>query len=186
MVRRSLFPLALTISRLALAPFMAWLALSGNGSDVWLVVCLYIGMLSDLLDGIVARRLNVATPALRRFDSRVDLVFWLTALRCVWYRHSEIVRAHYRLVICHADPRVGDLPSELCEVWPRSREILHLHLQPSPSNRPLLRRNDAQAPALLHDPVLHSGRAPWGLALGLTRSLLNWCRMEEPSRGQRS
>jgi CDP-diacylglycerol--glycerol-3-phosphate 3-phosphatidyltransferase len=35
-----------------------------------------VGLLSDILDGIVARRLGVSTTRLRRLDSAVDQLFW--------------------------------------------------------------------------------------------------------------
>ncbi|UOQ50772.1 CDP-alcohol phosphatidyltransferase family protein [Hymenobacter cellulosivorans] len=36
-----------------------------------------LGLLSDIFDGIIARRLGVATAKLRRLDSSVDTIFWL-------------------------------------------------------------------------------------------------------------
>lgn len=36
-----------------------------------------MGLLSDVFDGIVARKLNVSTQMMRRLDSSVDQIFWL-------------------------------------------------------------------------------------------------------------
>jgi len=33
------------------------------------------GVLSDIFDGVIARRLNCSTPALRKLDSKADVVF---------------------------------------------------------------------------------------------------------------
>lgn len=41
---------------------------------------LIIGLISDIFDGIIARKLNVSTVKLRRMDSFIDQVFWLSAL----------------------------------------------------------------------------------------------------------
>jgi len=41
---------------------------------------LIIGLISDIFDGIIARKLNVSTVKLRRMDSFVDQIFWLSAL----------------------------------------------------------------------------------------------------------
>jgi phosphatidylglycerophosphate synthase len=41
------------------------------------VTLLIIGVLTDVLDGIVARQLGISTQMLRRLDSTVDQVFWL-------------------------------------------------------------------------------------------------------------
>ena len=43
-------------------------------------VLMGLGLFSDIIDGIIARRLGVATPLLRRLDSQCDLVFWLSCL----------------------------------------------------------------------------------------------------------
>lgn len=38
---------------------------------------LVVGLLSDIFDGIIARRLHIATQMLRRWDSSVDLIFFI-------------------------------------------------------------------------------------------------------------
>jgi CDP-diacylglycerol--glycerol-3-phosphate 3-phosphatidyltransferase len=40
---------------------------------------------------MVARRLGVATPALRRFDCLADIAFYLGVLCCVSLRHPQVV-----------------------------------------------------------------------------------------------
>ncbi len=58
-------PLALTLLRAGLAPVVVALALAWpNG--VAFGACLVVAFLSDVFDGIVARRLGVATATLRR------------------------------------------------------------------------------------------------------------------------
>lgn len=89
---RIVWPFGLTCLRLALGPVMLLLAQRGAGAGPWLVVCLFIAVASDIADGILARHLGVATPALRRFDSLTDLAFWLCALGSVWIRNPELVR----------------------------------------------------------------------------------------------
>lgn len=54
---------------------MIALALIGQTTACALVLAL--GVLSDIFDGIIARRLKVATQALRVWDSRADVVFWV-------------------------------------------------------------------------------------------------------------
>jgi CDP-diacylglycerol--glycerol-3-phosphate 3-phosphatidyltransferase len=46
--------------------------------------CIVGAIVSDILDGIVARRLGVQTAPLRRFDSQTDLVFWICAAAGAW------------------------------------------------------------------------------------------------------
>lgn len=93
------WPLGLTALRLLLGPVMIRLSLQGDGSALWLVVCLYVAIASDIFDGIVARQLGVASPGLRRFDSQTDLVFWICALGCVWNLHPEILRRNAVLIL---------------------------------------------------------------------------------------
>lgn len=58
--------------------------------------CLVAAFLSDVFDGIVARRLGVATPALRRFDSLADSIFYAAATFAVWHLHRSAVSARWR------------------------------------------------------------------------------------------
>jgi CDP-diacylglycerol--glycerol-3-phosphate 3-phosphatidyltransferase len=48
------------------------------------VSLLFIGLLTDIFDGIIARRLNVSTEKLRRLDSTVDQVFFVTVTIATW------------------------------------------------------------------------------------------------------
>ena len=86
-------PLALTLLRALLAPVVVALALWRP--EPWaFAACLVAAFLSDLFDGIVARRLGVATPALRRLDSLADSIFYLAALFAAWHLHPSALRDH--------------------------------------------------------------------------------------------
>ncbi|EJL30694.1 phosphatidylglycerophosphate synthase [Caulobacter sp. AP07] len=52
---------------------------------------LAVGVLSDIFDGVVARRLGSVTDRLRTFDSRADVVFWLCATASVLILHPDLV-----------------------------------------------------------------------------------------------
>jgi phosphatidylglycerophosphate synthase len=84
--------LALTLLRLALAPALVVLA-RGGAPGLVLVGALVAGFVSDVLDGVVARRAGVVTPFLRRLDSSVDTVFYLGVAYAAWHRHSDAVRS---------------------------------------------------------------------------------------------
>jgi phosphatidylglycerophosphate synthase len=86
-------PFALTATRILLAPVIIALAIYfptrfGFG------ICLVLGFLSDILDGVIARRLGVVTQALRRFDSIADTVFYLAALFAAWYLYPQAIWQH--------------------------------------------------------------------------------------------
>ena len=83
------FALGLTLLRLALAPVV--LAIPTAGPVIATV--LVVGFLSDIFDGVVARRYGVATPALRRLDSVVDTVFYLAIAYAVFRLHPGPLRA---------------------------------------------------------------------------------------------
>jgi CDP-diacylglycerol--glycerol-3-phosphate 3-phosphatidyltransferase len=89
----SSIPLLLTVLRIALAPVVVLLALYWP-SDAAFGACLVAAFLSDVFDGIIARRLGVATPALRRFDSAADSTFYIAALYAVWHLHPGIITGH--------------------------------------------------------------------------------------------
>lgn len=48
-----------------------------NHYSIIAVVLFSLGLLTDIFDGIIARRLNVSTEKLRRLDSTIDQVFFL-------------------------------------------------------------------------------------------------------------
>ena len=86
-------PIALTALRALLAPVVVALAFA------WPVpwafgACLVAAFLSDLFDGIVARRLGIATPGLRRLDSIADSIFYVAALLAAWHLHAAALREH--------------------------------------------------------------------------------------------
>ena len=83
--------LALTLFRLALAPLLVILARIPV-SGVVLALLLAAGFVSDVLDGVVARRAGAVTPFLRRLDSSVDTVFYLGVAIAAWQRYPEALR----------------------------------------------------------------------------------------------
>lgn len=84
-------PLALTTLRALLAPVVVALALLLPSRPAF-GACLAAAFLSDLFDGIVARRLGVATPALRRLDSAADTLFYVAATFAAWHLHPDAIR----------------------------------------------------------------------------------------------
>ncbi len=60
-----------------------------------ILVLMYLGLLSDIFDGIIARNQNIATAKLRRLDSQTDMIFWLSIGFAVWFLHPETIRTHH-------------------------------------------------------------------------------------------
>jgi CDP-diacylglycerol--glycerol-3-phosphate 3-phosphatidyltransferase len=85
-----LAPLALTGLRVALGPTVIVLALVWPHPGAF-GSCLLAAFLSDVFDGVLARKLGVATAMLRRLDSIADTIFYLAALLAVWILHPEVI-----------------------------------------------------------------------------------------------
>jgi phosphatidylglycerophosphate synthase len=60
-----------------------------------IVVLIVIGILTDIFDGIIARKLNVSTQKLRRIDSSVDQVFWICTLAGAYLICPDFFRDNY-------------------------------------------------------------------------------------------
>src|ERR1017187_8271638 len=76
-------PFVLTTLRLLLGPIALACALTNVPRWIYLPI-LVTGTLSDIYDGILARRFGVATPALRRYDSITDVIYYLFILGAAW------------------------------------------------------------------------------------------------------
>lgn len=90
LIRR--IPLALTTARLLLAPVLVGLVYASAPGIAFAAVVI-VALVSDYFDGVIARRLGVATPELRTFDSRADLVFYAAAAWVVWRQHPDVARS---------------------------------------------------------------------------------------------
>jgi CDP-diacylglycerol--glycerol-3-phosphate 3-phosphatidyltransferase len=86
-------PLALTSLRALLAPVMVLLAFAWPSRAAF-GACLVAAFLSDVFDGIVARRLGIATPNLRRLDSIADSLFYVGALAAAWHLQPQALLEH--------------------------------------------------------------------------------------------
>jgi phosphatidylglycerophosphate synthase len=53
---------------------------------------LITGLITDIFDGIIARKLNVSTVKLRRMDSFIDQIFWLSALVAAYVTCSDFFK----------------------------------------------------------------------------------------------
>ncbi|WP_235297813.1 CDP-alcohol phosphatidyltransferase family protein [Portibacter marinus] len=100
MKNKLVLPYALIIFRLLCAPAMLIMGyFGGTNYAFWIVLLLYLGLISDILDGIVARNAGVATPFLRRLDSQVDMIFWVSAGWTAWALHSDVIRENWIAIV---------------------------------------------------------------------------------------
>ncbi len=86
-------PILLIGFRLLLGPVLILLTYNfGSELRKELVFLIFLGLLSDIFDGIVARRFGTSSEKLRRMDSQTDLVFWLCVAWCSWLLNPEIIK----------------------------------------------------------------------------------------------
>ncbi len=85
-------PLSLILLRFLLGPVLLLDALDGR-TGIPFVAGIVVGLLSDIFDGIVARRLGVATERLRVADSWVDAFFFACVVAGAWVAYREAILA---------------------------------------------------------------------------------------------
>lgn len=93
-------PLFLVYSRLVIAlliGIITWMDM--DSTSVLIVGLMTVGLLTDIFDGIIARRLGVATEKLRVWDSNVDQFFWIVVLFSIFILHTSFFMENYLVVM---------------------------------------------------------------------------------------
>lgn len=89
-------PLLFIYLRLALGLILVPLSLVQVENYKFIAVLfLTTGLLTDIFDGIIARKLRVSTQKLRRLDSSVDQVFFLSVILATYIQCPDFFRANY-------------------------------------------------------------------------------------------
>ncbi len=91
-------PFALTTLRLLLGPTALISAFANAPRWIFLPI-LVTGTLSDIYDGILARRYGVATPALRRYDSVADVIYYLFILAAAFLLCKTVVTQNWLPIV---------------------------------------------------------------------------------------
>lgn len=72
-------PKVLIYSRLLSGLLLLWLSyIHASNYKAIAILIIAFGLLSDIFDGIIARKLGISNENLRRLDSGVDQLFWLS------------------------------------------------------------------------------------------------------------
>jgi CDP-diacylglycerol---glycerol-3-phosphate 3-phosphatidyltransferase len=79
----SILPWGLIAFRFFLGPILILQTTDGQ-LNLWFVFWIFAGLVSDIFDGMIARKLGVATPALRSADSKVDFFFIICLAILAW------------------------------------------------------------------------------------------------------
>jgi CDP-diacylglycerol--glycerol-3-phosphate 3-phosphatidyltransferase len=93
-------PQKLILFRFLISPLIIVLAwYFGDSARMLMVFLMVLGILSDIFDGIIARRMNISSVKLRRLDSQVDLVFWLSIGLSSYILNPEIITEHKMYIV---------------------------------------------------------------------------------------
>lgn len=92
MIKLSHLPSILVGIRFALAPLLVFDALD-HRTSFWFIIGYVIAVLSDIFDGIVARRLKVSTPQLRQADSWADICLYVCVAISTWLVYPQVIQA---------------------------------------------------------------------------------------------
>jgi phosphatidylglycerophosphate synthase len=85
-------PKALILFRFLMAPIILGLAyFIGESSKPVILVLMYLGLISDILDGIIARKQHISSATLRRLDSQTDMIFWLSIGFATWILYPKLI-----------------------------------------------------------------------------------------------
>lgn len=93
-------PFILVYSRFVMAiliGIITWINM--ESAPVMIVGLMTAGLLTDIFDGIIARRLGVATEKLRVWDSNVDQFFWIVILFSVFILHASFFMENYLVIM---------------------------------------------------------------------------------------
>ncbi len=82
-------PFILVYSRILLGILIGVLSYFKIASySIWIPSLMLIGLLTDVFDGIIARKYDVATKNLRVWDSNVDTFFWSIVIISIFYLNT--------------------------------------------------------------------------------------------------
>jgi len=85
-------PGALVAFRGLVSPLLVWDAWDGKVSG-WFLTGFIAAFLSDVFDGIAARRLGIASAGLRYADTCADIALYVAVLASAWLTHRETLLA---------------------------------------------------------------------------------------------
>ena len=94
MVRLTNIPWMLISLRFMIAPLLLLDALDGRTGRAFILGYI-VAVLSDIFDGIIARRLRVATVELRQADSWADISLYLCIAVSTWLVHPTVITAFH-------------------------------------------------------------------------------------------
>jgi CDP-diacylglycerol--glycerol-3-phosphate 3-phosphatidyltransferase len=90
-------PNILSVLRILLAPVLVCLAWFGHKN--YFLIVLVMGLLTDALDGYLARKLNATSETGAKLDSIGDLCMYVILPLCAWWLWPEIIKKEAPYVV---------------------------------------------------------------------------------------
>jgi len=84
-------PTALVLLRPVIAVVLVIDSLDGTVGP-WFVILFVTAAVSDMLDGLIARKLKVTSTLGSKIDAQADAILYLSILFCIWNVHRGIIR----------------------------------------------------------------------------------------------
>ena len=94
-------PTALIFSRLIIGLIILFLSIvQVDNYKIFAITLLSVGLLTDIFDGIIARQLNISTQRLRRLDSTIDQIFFISVAVATYIQCPDFFKANvYKLTL---------------------------------------------------------------------------------------
>ncbi|WP_449389392.1 CDP-alcohol phosphatidyltransferase family protein [Chryseobacterium lineare] len=93
-------PYLLIAIRFIFAPIIISLAyFRGEESQFLILILMYLGLLTDIFDGIIARKVGVSSEKLRRLDSQTDLIFWLSLGFAAYFLNPDLIKNEWKGIL---------------------------------------------------------------------------------------
>ncbi|GAA3645165.1 CDP-alcohol phosphatidyltransferase family protein [Flavivirga jejuensis] len=89
-------PFLLIYSRILIGIMIGLLAIYKiENYHIIIVLLMSIGLITDIFDGIIARKLNISSEKLRIWDSNVDQFFWIVTITSIFYINKGFVKEKF-------------------------------------------------------------------------------------------
>jgi phosphatidylglycerophosphate synthase len=94
-------PITLIFSRLIIGFIIIYLSIiQAENYKTLAIALLTIGLFTDIFDGIIARKLNISTQKLRRLDSTVDQIFFISVIVASYIQCQNFFKINaFKLII---------------------------------------------------------------------------------------
>jgi phosphatidylglycerophosphate synthase len=96
-LRKQHIPWIMAAARAALGPVLI-LGAACRWNGIALACLIVAALLSDIFDGVLARRWQCDTAGVRLFDSMADTVFYVGAAVALWIARPDAIHAHATLL----------------------------------------------------------------------------------------